>query len=142
MLKDVAVKGGDDETLAKDYAMRRRTTAEPWLQALLRVGLRHGLRERRGWERVNAIYTMTTIVSLSSRAKCLRAAAKGREEEGEGRVVTTHTAGDRRFRSRARAREHAGVAEGKQGMFVVRVIWPIKPRGGARSTPASPFADR
>jgi len=30
----------------------------------------------------------------------------------------------------------------KVGMFVVRVIWPIKPRGGARCTPASPFADR
>lgn len=31
---------------------------------------------------------------------------------------------------------------GKVGMFVVRVIWPIKPRGGARSTSASPFAER
>jgi len=48
----------------------------------------------KGRKGVNAIYTMTTIVplsfSLSPGAKCLRSAAKGREEGGEGRVVTTH----------------------------------------------------
>jgi len=83
---------------------------------------------------------------LSSRAKCLRAAAKGREEmvkametvgeKGKGWVVTTH----RETGDSARVR---GAGTGlKVGMFVVRVIWPIKPRGGARCTPASPFADR
>jgi len=57
-------------------------------------------------------------------------------EKGKGWVVTTH----RETGDSARVR---GAGTGlKVGMFVVRVIWPIKPRGGARCTPASPFADR
>lgn len=60
-----------------------------------------------------------------------------KREKGELLRHTPRETGDS-----ARARARARVAEGKQGMFVVRVIWPIKPRGGARSTPASPFADR
>lgn len=71
-------------------------------------------------------------------------AAKGREEEG-GRVVTTHQETEDSARAREsdmRGARGEGTLEGKQGMFVVRVIWPIKPRGGAQFTPASPFADR
>lgn len=103
---------------------------------------RHGLGEgqRDGWGKRDLHHD---DYRLSSRAKCLRAAAKGREverkREGEGESCYDTPAGDRRF-TLAGERWPAGEegARGmKVGMFVVRVIWPIKPRGGARRAPAS-----
>lgn len=75
---------------------------------------------------VNAIYTMTTIASLLAQSAYVRprkgASGEGGEEKDE---LLRHT----------ERQEIPLAGEESRGMFVVRVIWPIKPRGGARSTP-------
>lgn len=134
--------------LAEDLASAR-TYEEPRARitrALRRITADLRGSEEEGWGKRDLHHD---DYRLSSRAKCLRAAAKGREVERKGERKSEggreggwegallHTpAGDRRFCSRVDG--EGGRARGmKVGMFVVRVIWPIKPRGGARRAPAS-----
>ncbi|TGZ31848.1 hypothetical protein DBV15_01138, partial [Temnothorax longispinosus] len=119
---------------------------------------RHGLVRGKEEAGVNAIYTMTTIASLLAQSAYVQprkgarwregAREREREKEREGGRESCY---DTRLTGDSAPREDGagdsgedGRARGmKVGMFVVRVIWPIKPRGGARraSGVAPPFAE-